>query len=215
MKEPAQTMPIVAVPCLPPGLVPPPGFLAEVRAAYGTPPRAYHDWGHIARVLDHVGRVAAGPGWEHPVEVWFAAVYHDAIYEAGAVDNEGRSAELAREAIPRWFPGEAIDLDRVAVLIDLTARHSRLAPGDVDRDAALFLDCDTAVLGAAPDEFDQFESGVATVYLAVVTPEAYRAGRRAFLERLLAAPRIFLSDWFHERLDAPARANLRRAIERL
>jgi predicted metal-dependent HD superfamily phosphohydrolase len=29
---------------------------------------------------------------------------------------------------------------------------------------------------------------------------------------LLAKERIFLSDWFHERLDAKARINLRRAV---
>jgi predicted metal-dependent HD superfamily phosphohydrolase len=36
-----------------------------------------------------------------------------------------------------------------------------------------------------------------------------------FLVRLLEQPRIFLSDWFHARLDPAARVNLRRAIERL
>ena len=49
----------------------------------------------------------------------------------------------------------------------------------------------------------------------MVTPEQYRAGRKAFLQRLLDAPRIFLSDDFHERLDAAARVNLRFALKRL
>jgi len=211
----AQTTPIVPVPCLPPDLVPPQGFLAEVRTAYGTPPRAYHNWVHVTRVLDHVGAVAGEPGWQQPSEVWLAAIFHDAIYVPGASDNEKRSAELARNAIPRWFGGQPIDIDRVAALIELTARHGRLVPGEVDRDAALFLDCDMAVLGAASDEFDRYEAGIAEEYIGAIAPDAFRAGRRAFLERLLAAPRIFLSPWFHERLDAPARANLRRAIERL
>jgi len=40
----------------------------------------------------------------------------------------------------------------------------------------------------------------------------YRAGRRRFLQGLLRAPRIFLSDFFDQRLDAAARANLRRQL---
>jgi predicted metal-dependent HD superfamily phosphohydrolase len=209
------TTPIVPVPCLPPGVTPPQGFLAELRSLYSEPPRAYHGWAHVTRTLDHVAEIAEEVGWTEPVEVWFAAIFHDAIYVAGAKDNEARSAVLARETIPRWFPDLSIELDRVAALIELTARHGGLAPGEVDRDAALFLDCDTAVLGAPADEFDRYHAGIAEEYRGVVTPEQYRAGRRAFLERLLGSPRIFLSDHFHERLDGAARANLRRAIAAL
>jgi hypothetical protein len=39
--------------------------------------------------------------------------------------------------------------------------------------------------------------------------QQYRAGRGSFIERLLASPRIFLSDDFHPRLDRQARINLR------
>lgn len=189
----------------------PDGLRAVLHAAYATPPRAYHSWAHAERVLEHVREIA----WAHPREVWLAALFHDAIYVAGAPDNEARSAELARASIARWIPGASIDADRVAALIELTARHGRLGPGDVDPEAALFLDCDTAVLGAPADEFDRYDAGIAEEWAGVVGPDAYRAGRRAFLERLLAAPRIFLSEHFHARLDDAARANLRRALNRL
>jgi predicted metal-dependent HD superfamily phosphohydrolase len=48
-----------------------------------------------------------------------------------------------------------------------------------------------------------------------VPREAYRAGRRRFLAALLAAPRIFHSEEFHERLDQQTRSNLQRALDRL
>lgn len=190
---------------------PPPGLLDELRAAYATPPRAYHSWQHVERVLDHV----RGVDWAHPREVWLATLFHDAIYVAGAADNEARSAALARDAIARWLPGHPIDADRVAALIELTARHGKLTPADVDPEAALFLDCDTAVLGAPAGEFDRYDDGIAQEWSGVVAPDAYRKGRAAFLQRLLAAPRIFLSEQFHAALDAPARANLRRALTKL
>ena len=40
----------------------------------------------------------------------------------------------------------------------------------------------------------------------------FRINRRRFLKSLLARPRIYLSDFFHERYDAQARSNLRRAV---
>ncbi len=186
----------------------PAAFWDEVRARYATPPRAYHTFAHVQRVLEHVAATA----FERPREAWLAAVFHDAIYDAAAKDNEARSAAVARESIARW--GLDVDADRVAELIELTARHGGLVPGDVDEDAARFLDCDMAVLGADAAEFDAYDAGVAEEY-RVVPPDAYRAGRRAFLGRVLAKPRIFLSDVFHVALDAAARANLRRAIARL
>ena len=81
----------------------------------------------------------------------------------------------------------------------------------VDADAALFLDCDMAILGAEPAAFDAYDAAIAREYHAIPA-EAFRAGRRAFLQSVLALPRIFLSDYVHARLDARARANLTRAV---
>ena len=209
------TTPIVPVPVLPPGLTPPQGFLSELRTAYATPRRAYPNWSHVAAVLERVGEVAEGPGWAQPREVWLAAIFHDAVYVAGARDNEARSAALARESIPRWFPQAELDVDRVAALVELTARHGGLTPADVegDRDAALFLDCDTAILGATPAAFDAYDAAVRREY-AAVPDDAYRAGRRKFLTTMRDRPRIFLSDLFHQRYDAQARENLARTLQR-
>jgi predicted metal-dependent HD superfamily phosphohydrolase len=209
------TTPIVPVPCIPPGLKLPMGFLAEVREAHHIPARSYHTWAHVTRVLEHVGDVAEDVGWNDPRETWFAALFHDAVYVAGAKDNEAKSAALARELIGKWFPDEGIDLDRVAALIELTARHGSLTAADVDHDAALLLDCDMAVLGAPTDEFDRYEQGIADEYERVYTHTEYEAGRRAFLQRLLDRPRIFLSDHFHDLYDLVARQNLSRALSRL
>jgi predicted metal-dependent HD superfamily phosphohydrolase len=209
------TTPIVPVPCIPPGLKLPMGFLAEVREVHHIPARSYHTWAHVTRVLEHVGDVAEDVGWDEPRETWFAALFHDAVYVAGAKDNEAKSAALAREMIAKWFPDDGLNRDRIAALIELTARHGTLTPADVDHDAALLLDCDTAVLGAPSDEFDRYDVGIADEYERVVSRDEFRAGRKAFLQRLLDQPRIFLSDHFHELYDLVARQNLARAISRL
>jgi predicted metal-dependent HD superfamily phosphohydrolase len=181
----------------------PDALVAELAAAYGEPHRAYHTATHVAEVLGWFDRVADDLGWQRPAETYVAVVFHDAIYAPGAKDNEARSAEWARRA------GLAVDANRVAELINLTARHGSIDA--VDPEAALFLDCDMAIVGSSPDAFDAYDRAIAIEYKQV-PPDAYRAGRRAFLQGLLGKPRIFLSDYFHAKLDAQARTNLRRAL---
>lgn len=195
----------------------PPAQRAAIEAAYATPPRAYHNFLHVQEVLRHYDAVATGPGWAQPAEVWLAVLYHDAIHEAGRRDNEARSAELAVEHIAHWLPDAGIDAQRVAALINLTARHGRFSPADFDADAAAadamhFLDCDMAILGAEPAVFDAYDRGIAAEYRGHVPAWVFKLNRRRFLKALLARERIFLSEYFHGRFDAQARRNLRRAV---
>jgi len=192
-------------------------MLSELEAAYATPPRAYHNFGHVQEVLHRFAEVTAGPGWTQPSEVYLAVLYHDAIYEAGRKDNEARSADLAMAQIEKWLPERGIDTLRVAELINLTARHGQFSPVDFGADGFSldtrhFLDCDMAILGAAPDVFDAYDAGIAEEYRGHVPGFLFRLNRKRFLKGLLARERIYLSDWFHQRYDASARANLRRAI---
>lgn len=169
---------------------------AQLEHAYATPPRAYHTLEHVLEVARHW----ATQTWQQPRETFLAVLFHDAVYVVGRGDNEQRSAELSG------------DNPRVRELILLTAKHGRLKPEDVDPEAAKFLDCDLAILGAAPEQFDRYQQQIAREYEPVIGHEAYAKGRAQFLTALLARPRIFLSDGFHARLDAAARANLRRAL---
>lgn len=192
-------------------------MLSALEAAYAVPPRAYHDFGHVQEVLHRFAEVTAGPGWTQPAEVYLAVLYHDAVYEAGRKGNEARSADLARAEIAKWLPALGIDTLRVAELIDLTARHGQLGLADFGEDgfsldARHFLDCDMAILGAAPDVFDVYDQGIAEEYRGKVPGFLFRLNRKKFLKSLLARERIYLSDWFHQRYDAQARINLARAV---
>src|SRR5690606_24141249 len=138
--------------------------------------RAYHDATHIAEVLGWFDVVAEQVGWQSARDVYDAVLFHDAIYDPKSHDNEDRSAELA------LAHGCS---QRAAELIRLTARHGKLSAADVDHDAALFLDCDTAILGAEPAAFDTYDRAIAIEY-GHVPPEAFRAGRAAFLGAMRA-----------------------------
>jgi predicted metal-dependent HD superfamily phosphohydrolase len=188
---------------------------AALAAAYGEPHRAYHDARHLTEVLAWFDVVADGPGWARPIDVFLALLFHDAVYDPLAPHgrNEAASAQLARDWIARTAAWAAADAARVAELVLLTARHGALDPDTLraDPDAQLFLDCDLAIVGAAPARYDDYERAIAREY-AAVPADAFRAGRRAFLDKLAARERLFFSDFFHARLDAAARANLARVL---
>lgn len=188
----------------------PEGLIRSLTAAYADPPRAYHSFAHVQEVLRHFHTV---PDWQHPREVYLAALFHDAVYVPGKSDNEARSADLALKAVETFLPAESLDTQRIRTLIELTAKHGKLDPAGLDEDTKRFLDCDMAIIGAPADQFDAYNFAIAQEYGAV--PRViFRFNRNRFLKRLLESPRIFLSDLFHARFDAPARANLKRTLSR-
>ncbi len=185
---------------------------AGLRARYAEPHRAYHGQGHVDALL----RVLAGLGAAvtDRAAVELAIWYHDAIYDPAARDNEARSADLLRtEMAGLAHPAR---LDAAELMVRLTAEHAFTpqVPPAQRADCALFLDLDMAVLGAAPEVFDDYERGIAAEYVPVHGADAYRTGRTAFLRTLLARPRLFLTDRFEAALHAPAQANIARALMR-
>lgn len=185
-------------------------LIGELAAAYGEPHRAYHDATHIEALLRWFDVVAEGPGWQQSAEVYLAILFHDAIYDPAAKDNEAQSAAWARRAIAEHaLPADA---DRVVELIELTAKHGRLE--SATGDAALFLDADMSIIGAEPAIYREYSRNVRREY-ASVPAAAYRAGRGAFVEALAGKPRIYFTDFFHTRLDLQARANLADEAARL
>lgn len=178
-----------------------PRFWARLAQHYGSPPRAYHDLVHVLAVAEWFVRLQAA--WQRPREVFAALLFHDAIYEATAPDNEAQSARLAREALAHTD----LDLDLVAALIRGTAVATASSQSEAGSDLALFVDCDRAVLGAAPADYARYARGVAKEY-SWLPPEVYRRGRRAFLARVLASNSQFLTPAMQERLGDQARKNL-------
>lgn len=185
-----------------------PELVALLAQRYQAPPRAYHHLGHVVEVMAWVDWVEARVPWLQPVEVCAAVLFHDVVYEPGAKDNEARSAAMARAAIAAHRELGQVSAERVAFLIEATARHGKLVPGDVDDEAARFLDCDLAIIAAPPPRYQRYCLEIAEEY-AALPAEAFRAGRAGFVRGLLTRPRLFLSELFHQAFDEQARANLR------
>ncbi|GAB3599510.1 hypothetical protein GCM10027446_31490 [Angustibacter peucedani] len=180
----------------------------ELLSRYAEPHRAYHDQRHLGEVVAAVALLA-----EHARDlsaVMLAAWWHDAVYEIGADDNEEASARLAMTTLGGWD----VDPDRalkVADLVRLTASHD---PAAHDADGMVLSDADLAVLASPPNRYATYVSDVRHEY-AAVPDDAWRAGRAAVLEGLLAPDRLYRTPSAHERWEAAARANVEAELRSL
>jgi predicted metal-dependent HD superfamily phosphohydrolase len=181
----------------------------DLKRRYAEPQRAYHDWSHIEALLALLPDLL--PKLNDPAAVYLAVLFHDAIYDPRAADNEERSARLLAEQMAGLVSPAM--LDRAVRLVLATRAHA--VPDDVAAaeaaDMTLFLDMDLAILGADPDSFDRYEAQVRREY-AHVSDEAFAKGRAAILTRFAARPALYYSDWGRQRFEAQARLNITRSL---
>ena len=179
----------------------------DLLARWSEPWRHYHTTGHLHACL---AQLDAHRALAHePDVVELALWFHDAVYDPRASDNEAQSARLAADTLRAAGLPEAT-VAKVESLILATRTHET----DGDPDTALLLDIDLAILGSPPDTYQAYASAIRREYAWVPEPD-YRAKRAAVLARFLHRPRLFLTEPFFARHEAPARANLAREIQTL
>ena len=179
----------------------------ELAGRYAETHRRYHTLQHLGECLAAFDGVVALA--ERPGEVEAALWFHDAVYDMKAHDNEAQSADWAERALREV--GVAPDAARRVHALVMATRHDA-APATAD--AKLLVDIDLAILGASPARFDEYEAQVRAEY-AWVAEKVFRERRRALLDRFLAQPALYATAHFRERLEAQARANLKRSVKRL
>lgn len=178
----------------------------DLARRYGESTRHYHTLLHIRDVLRIVEELEPAPSPALLLAVWM----HDVVYDSRASDNEARSAQFALDFLPRLLVPEPIPT-RTAHLIQLTRTHEAHAE---DREAAVLLDADLSILGAARSDYDDYAAAIRKEY-DWVSETDYRAGRRQILERFLGRSRIYRTERMYQQREAFARANLQREITAL
>jgi predicted metal-dependent HD superfamily phosphohydrolase len=179
----------------------------RVHEAYSERHRHYHTAAHINACLREFApfRSLARFACEVEAALWF----HDVIYAPGASDNESRSADLAVQFLASaGVPSDACA--RVHSHILATMHNAEPAYPD----SALVVDVDRSILGQDPAAFDAFETQVREEY-KWVPGSLFRRKRVEVLRSLLERKCIYSTPQFRERYEAPARVNLKRAIDRL
>lgn len=174
-------------------------------------PRAYHDQRHLTACIGQWQRLQQErPGsMQNPQAVALALWFHDAIYWPWRRDNEARSAAWAQ----RFLTAQALPaaLTHTVVQHIMDTRHAASASSG---DGQWVVDMDLSILGQDEIVFRRYERHVRQEYF-FVRRSRYIAGRRAVLLGFLDQPRIYQTDWFHQRLEAQARSNLAQSVHAL
>lgn len=174
---------------------------SDLAHAYQTPPRAYHNLTHIAYCLNVAALLL--PQTDNPLAVQLALWYHDSIYDSQASDNEARSAALASDALQQAQVSNLL-IDEVIRLILLTQTHQTTVD---DRNGAVLLDTDLAILGAAANEYQHYAAAIRQEY-AWVDEKTYRRGRGRMLQHFLRRESIYLTVPLREKRETNARINI-------
>lgn len=175
------------------------------------PHRQYHTAAHVMWVLRHAEHILDGlPGQPLDADaVRLAALWHDAVYDPTASDNEDVSARLAHGvALHLGWTGARASL--VEELVASTApgwqrptpQHAAAAIDEFD----VLHDADLAILGSEPAAYQAYVNGVRREF-AHVTDDAWRLGRSSVIRSILAADPLYRTPAMMGRT-ARARANL-------
>ena len=197
---------------------------------YAEPHRHYHTATHVQWVIRHVDDLLAASevdrvdgGAADVVDrdvVVAAALFHDAIYITrptaepalpGArldMSSEAQSARLAVEQLSRLGWSES-RLAQLAALIEATQTHVATTWA-----AAVLLDADLAVLGAAHAIYQSYVAAVRAEY-EFVDDVHWRGGRGAVLRAFLARAQIFITPAMQREREQQARINLAEELAQL
>jgi predicted metal-dependent HD superfamily phosphohydrolase len=183
-------------------------FGRELLERWAEPQRRYHTLDHLSDVLARTTELTA---YAHdPDTVALAAWFHDAVYRPDRSENEERSADLARRALPEAGVGP----DRTAAvvrLVRLTVSHD---PEPGDSDGEVLCDADLAVLAGDPASYAEYAAAVRREYAFVPDPD-FRAGRAGVLRQLLGLPHLFRTPYGREHWERTARRNIATELELL
>src|SRR4030043_1964960 len=193
-----------------------PSFIEQVQdlliCSYKSPYRAYHNWGHVQECLkefdlytEHLAKkqfFTAPNIYLIPIVLY----YHDCIYDPRGVLNEELSSQRA------FIDLTALGLDVVkkTKIRDwiLFTRHTK--PSDLIQ-GQIVMDIDLAILGKDPVIFGVYEQRIREEY-KFVPEEIYKTERAKILKNFLDKPVIYQTEFFRQRYEATARANLKQSI---
>jgi predicted metal-dependent HD superfamily phosphohydrolase len=181
-------------------------LFCELIAKYDEPHRHYHTVRHLSECLQHLDDARALA--QNPAEVELALWFHDAHYDVRRQDNEERSANWAYAAArDAALPPEVCE--RVRNLVEVTRHDAEPQTSD----EALLLDIDLSILGSEPQRFDEYERAIREEY-HWVPKVVFNIKRRSLLEQFLAREPLYRTEYFAQRLERQARANLQRSVGR-
>ncbi|MCP3926463.1 MAG: hypothetical protein GY714_28210 [Desulfobacterales bacterium] len=172
---------------------------------YSEKHRKYHNLNHIEYCLSHFGRVKHLLENEDLVEI--AIWYHDIIYETSSKTNEEDSAILANDELTGLGLKDNY-VDKVYEMIIATKHDVEIS----DKDTKYLIDIDLSILGADKELFSEYEKNIRKEYKWVPF-FMYKKKRFEVLNGFLDQKFIYNTDYFREKFELKARANLNSSLK--
>jgi len=187
------------------------GVFERAYSAHQSPGRHYHTWEHVLACVEQLRSTPC----DSARAVFLALVFHDAVYVAGAPDNEAQSARLARVALSATGSVDEDELAIIERMILATRNHFASAAAPSSDEAAL-LDIDLSILGAPRPAYAAYARAIHDEWVpAAATEAAFTIGRLEFLRGVIGAPHIYRTPSAQQRWDESARANIAWEISEL
>lgn len=181
----------------------------DIATRYNESQRTYHSLRHIQQLFVELEKIASYLYEPHIIAL--ALYYHDVIYNPTRSDNELKSAEHMLDRLKGYLNDEQCHY--IYTLIMMTAAHQldERVNQHQRSDAAYLLDMDLSILGMPWSEYERYAQTIRREY-AHVPAEDYQVGRTKVLQTLLAHSQLYLTEYYHEQLEAQARTNMAREI---
>ena len=178
--------------------------LKQLYAGYRRPNRHFHNLEHITDCFMELNEaIAAGVHIDNEEALRFAIWFHDYIYEGTLTTNEELSAKAAYETALREGYDETFA--RLVERLVLVTKHTdKYLPETNDEQ----LICDIDLSSLAAEDFSAKTELIREEYKHV-PEELFRSERKKILATFNQRPRIYRTQYFHDKHDAKARENLR------
>lgn len=176
---------------------------------------AYHNWDHVNEMINRIPKELNNvDSWKKHLLIE-AIVWHDAVYQPGAKNNEERSAELYASTI-MTDPASAYMTDfqtyphpnkQIINMILSTEHHVPVDKGDMLQEVIIDLD----LFGLSLDWPDYINNGKKIFKEFDISEPLWREPRQKWIEKFLARDKIYQSGFFLNR-ELRARYNLEKEL---
>lgn len=194
---------------------------ANLTVLYGEPQRHYHNLSHVQHcireyeTLEDSQKLDGMPSFcleAMELAIWF----HDCVYDPKRPHglNELESAKICRQTTNSFVSFEAKMF--ASEIIEQTISHMQpLDVLDPQQKACMeyFLDIDLSIFGSTTD-YKTYAENIRKEY-NFVPKDIYVNKRTEILKMFLSSPKIFRSEYFHNKYEVTARRNIQWEIDNL
>jgi len=180
-------------------------IVGKLKPMYFEKGRFYHNWQHIEECMDHLKDVKGLVKNYDALEM--AILFHDAIYDTHATNNEEKSAKLAQEILNGKYSEKFVE--EVSNLILATKHNGNLHTQDEE----FMVDIDLAILGSNRERYEEYASQIKKEY-SWVPEDVYNRERPRVLGQLSEGG-IYITDFFRNKYEESAKRNISWEINKL